>query len=60
MEINETHNEHEHATMSMKVVLLIFAIVLVGALAYLVWTANTAPDTSDYSAPATTRAVTAN
>lgn len=49
MELNEIHTEHEHATTSMKVVLLVFAIVLVGALAYLVWTANTAPDTTDYS-----------
>jgi hypothetical protein len=50
MEINEIHSEHEHATTSLKVVLLVFAIVLVGALAYLVWAANTAPDTADNSA----------
>lgn len=54
MEINETHNEHEHASTSLKVVLLVFAIVLVGALAYLVWAANTAPDVTDYSATKTT------
>ena len=53
MEINETHTEHEHATTSLKVVLLVFAIVLVGALAYLVWAQNTAPDTTDNSAVVT-------
>lgn len=47
MELNEIHTEHEHATTSLKVVLLVFAIVLVGALAYLVWAQNTAPDTTD-------------
>ena len=50
MELNETHTEHEQATTSLKVVLLVFAIVLVGALAYLVWAQNTAPDTPDNSA----------
>ncbi|MEK7535009.1 MAG: hypothetical protein AAB563_01220, partial [Patescibacteria group bacterium] len=45
-------------TTSLKVVLLIFAIVLVGALAYLVWAANTAPDTTDNSA-VTTKKTTA-
>jgi|SRR3989344_1372917 len=50
MELNEIHTEHEHATTSLKVVLLVFAIVLVGALAYLVWAQNTAPDTTDNSA----------
>ncbi|MEK9167684.1 MAG: hypothetical protein AAB613_03005 [Patescibacteria group bacterium] len=53
MDLNEMHSEHEHATTSLKVVLLVFAIVLVGALAYLVWAANTAPDTTDNS-PAVT------
>jgi len=50
VELNEVHTEHEQATVSLKVVLLIFAIVLIGALAYLVWAANTAPDTTDNSA----------
>ncbi|MCR4278093.1 MAG: hypothetical protein NUV80_05090 [Candidatus Berkelbacteria bacterium] len=49
MELNEIHSEHEHATTSLKVLLLVFAIVLVGALAYLVWASNTAPDTTDNS-----------
>lgn len=49
MELNEVHTEHEHATTSLKVLLLVFAIVLVGALAYLVWAQNTAPDTTDNS-----------
>lgn len=47
------HSEHEHATTSLKVVLLVFAIVLVGALAYLVWAQNTAPDTTDNSTAVT-------
>lgn len=51
MELNDTHYEHEHATVSMKVILLIFALVLTGGLAYLVWAQNTAPDTTDNSAP---------
>lgn len=50
MQLNEIHTEHEHATTSLKVVLLVFAIVLVGALSYLVWASNTAPDTTDNSA----------
>ncbi|MCR4278089.1 MAG: hypothetical protein NUV80_05070 [Candidatus Berkelbacteria bacterium] len=58
MQLNEVHTEHEHATTSLKVVLLVFAIVLVGALSYLVWAANTAPDTTDNSA-ATTQKTTA-
>lgn len=36
MELNEPFEGHEHATTSLKVVLLVFALVLVGALAYLV------------------------
>jgi len=49
MEINQTPVDHEHATVTLKVLLLIFAIVLVGALGYLVWTQNTVPDTADSS-----------
>jgi len=41
MELNQVHNEHEHASTSLKVVLLLFAIVLVGVLAYLVWQQQT-------------------
>lgn len=59
MELNEIHTEHEHATTSLKVVLLVFAIVLVGALSYLVWASNSAPDTTDNSA-ATTKKTTTN
>ncbi|MEK7202110.1 MAG: hypothetical protein AAB669_01070 [Patescibacteria group bacterium] len=53
MQLNEVHTEHEHATTSLKVVLLVFAIVLIGALSYLVWASNTAPDTTDNSAAVT-------
>lgn len=64
MEINHVHNEHEHASVSLKVILLVFAIVLVGALSYLVYLQRSAPDITDYSAPSvkkttsTTRAET--
>ena len=51
MEINQIHNEHEHASVSTKVLLLAFAVVLVGVLGYLVYDQRTAPDTTDYSAP---------
>ncbi|MCR4278092.1 MAG: exo-alpha-sialidase [Candidatus Berkelbacteria bacterium] len=46
MELNEIHTEHEHASTSLKVVLSIFAIVLIGALAYFVWNAGQTPDNS--------------
>ncbi len=59
MELNEIHTEHEHATTSLKVLLLVFAIVLVGALAYLVWAQNTAPDTTDNSATTVKKTATA-
>ena len=49
MELNEIHTDHEEATTSLKVVLLVFAVVLVGALAYLVWNQNTTTDTTDNS-----------
>ena len=56
MELNEIHNpETEHAAVSLKVILLIFAIVLVGVLGYLVWDYQTAPDTADYSVPKLTK-----
>lgn len=50
MELNEVHTEHEHASTSLKVVLLIFVITLVAALGYLVWAFMSDPDTTDYSA----------
>src|SRR3989344_887189 len=56
MEINNTRTNHEHATTSLKVILLIFAIVLIGALAYMVWVQNMSPDIADGS---TTTAKTA-
>jgi hypothetical protein len=37
MQLNEIHNEHENASVSLKVLLLIFGILLVGALGYLVY-----------------------
>jgi hypothetical protein len=58
MELNEIHTEHEHATTSLKVVLLVFAIVLIGALSYLVWAQNTASDATDYSAAMTKKTTT--
>lgn len=36
MELNEIHTEHEHASLNLKVLLLIFAVVLIAALGYLV------------------------
>lgn len=54
MQLNEIHNNHEHASVSLKVILLIFAVVLVGVLGYLVWDYRNAPDTTDYSSPAVT------
>ena len=60
MELNEIHTEHEHATTSLKVVLLVFAIVLIGALAYLVWASNTTPDVTDNSVAKTTATTTTN
>lgn len=44
-------SSHEHASTSLKVVLLIFAIVLVGVLTYLVWNQNNQTDTTDYASP---------
>lgn len=50
MELNESYTEHEHASVSLKVILLVFAVILVGALAYLVWAQNNSTDTTDNSA----------
>ena len=61
MELNEIHTEHEQATTSMKVVLLVFAVVLVGVLAYFVWNANQAPDgTTDTTTSKPTKAAMYN
>lgn len=51
MELNEIHTEHEHATTSMKVLLLVFSLVVIGALSYMVAMNNQAEDT-DSAAPA--------
>jgi hypothetical protein len=51
MELTEPNDFSHHASVSLKVVLLIFALVLIGALGYLVWAQNSAPDTTDYSSP---------
>ena len=55
MELNNIENSHEHATTSLKVVLLVFALVLVGTLAYLVSAQNRSTDSTDYSVPAITK-----
>jgi hypothetical protein len=47
MELNEIHNPSEHASVSLKVVLLVFSLVLIGTLGYLVWDANNTPSTSN-------------
>jgi len=48
MELNDTiHNETEHASTSLKVLLFIFAVALVGALGYLVWYQNNASDSTE-------------
>ncbi|QQG49620.1 MAG: hypothetical protein HZB70_02345 [Candidatus Berkelbacteria bacterium] len=50
MELNEHLDGHDNATTSMKVVLLIFALVVIGALAYFIQATYSQPDTTDYSA----------
>jgi len=58
MQLNEVHNDHEHASVSLKVVLLVFAVILVGALGYFVWDFQNTPDTTDYSTPKITKTET--
>lgn len=48
MDLHSIDN-HDHASTSFKVVLLVFAIVLIGALGYLVNQQNKEPDTTDNS-----------
>lgn len=43
----ETPTNNENATVSLKILLLILAVILVGALSYLVWAQNTVSDTVD-------------
>lgn len=57
MQLNEVHNQHEHASVSLKVLLLIFVIVLVGALSYFVWDFNN-NYVEEVEAPATNGNVT--
>lgn len=55
MEINDDiHNNHEHASTSLKVLLLIFAFVLIGTLGYMVWleNADTQEATNETTLPA--------
>jgi hypothetical protein len=47
MQLNEIHNEHENASVSLKVLLLIFGIILIGALGYLVFQQYYAPAVSE-------------
>jgi len=37
MQLNEIHNPHEHATVSLKVLLLVFSVLLLGVLGYFTW-----------------------
>jgi len=37
MQLNEIHNPHEHGSASLKVLLLTFSLLLIGALGYLTW-----------------------
>ena len=55
MELNTMPGHHDEASVSLKVVLLVFVIVLIGALGYLVWMQNS---TSDNSGGETTVKVT--
>ena len=48
-----------HVTLSMKIIMLIFALVVVGALAWFVWDYKNAPDDTDYSASKVTKSETA-
>ena len=57
MELNGIEN-HEHASTSLKALLLVFALVLVGVLGYLVWQQNTAPEEVDNSTQSTASVLT--
>ncbi len=60
MELNEIHTEHEHASLNIKVLLLIFAVVLVGVLGYLIYQQNhTSLDTADPAVLHSKKATTA-
>lgn len=49
MELNEIYSDHEQATVGTKVLLTIFAVVVVLALGYMVWNQNSSPDTNEDS-----------
>ena len=51
MQLNGPHTDHEHASVSLKVLLLIFGVLLAVTLGYMVWDQNTASDATDNSAP---------
>lgn len=55
MQLNEIHDQSEHASISLKTILLVFAIALIGVLGYLVYQQNMEVDTTDYSTPTTTK-----
>ena len=54
MELNEPFEGHEHATTSLKVILLVFALVVISALAYLMQVTYSQPDTTQETAPTVT------
>ncbi len=51
MQLNGPHTNHEHASVSLKVLLLIFGLILIAVLGYFVWLQNAEPDTTDNTAP---------
>lgn len=51
MELNEPFEGHEHATTSLKVILLVFSIVVIGALAYLMGATYGQPEVAEEVAP---------
>lgn len=51
MDLHEPFEGHEHATTSLKVLLLVFCILLLATLGYFVWIQNTSSETSTETAP---------
>lgn len=48
MELNEPHAEYEHASLNIKVLVLIFTLILAAVLGYLIWQQNhTSADSAD-------------
>jgi len=54
MQLNEIENNHDHATASLKVLLLVFGLVLIGALCYLVWNEKSVSYDTDSTVTKTT------